>query len=85
MGLVSGCGGGKGGDAKNMLFGGPMAAFIISWTFARGVTGVWVLPNYHNICRMYVVCLSVTRMFCDKTTEARITQFSLKSSQTPYF
>jgi len=30
-----------------------------------------------------VVCLSVTRVYCDKTAEARIMQFSQKCSPMP--
>ena len=37
------------------------------------------------ICRLssLVVCLSVTRVYCDKTAEVRIIQFSQKCSPMP--
>jgi len=37
----------------------------------------------HNMSSV-VVCLSVTRVYCDKTAEARIMQFSLKCSPMPF-
>ena len=37
----------------------------------------------HNVCS--VVCLSVTLVHCDKTTEAMTTRFSLESSEISNF
>ena len=49
---------------------------VFSWTLQIAKFGCC-----HDI--LSVVCLSVTQMYCDKTTEDRIERFSLKSSETP--
>jgi len=54
---------------------------ILLWFFANAVISLQYPAIVIICCLLSVVCLSVTRVYCDKTADNRIMQFSPKCSQ----
>jgi len=64
----------------------PRGQILWPWPWEQ-VLGIdvrrpWFLAA--ELLSLYDVCLSVTRVYCDKTAAVRIMQFSAKCSPMPY-